>query len=270
MSPTYRVRAAGPDDLDFMATQQIAHLSHGFFPRLGPTFIRRWHASYLDDPRAVALIAEEGDEDPGHPVGYLLGSTDHAEFVQASIARHRRRLLTAGVLALARRPGLLLHFLKTRVLHYVRRLLAYRSRASSSSGASADRRPAVAVISAVVVDEAHRGRRVGYDLTTAFLARAREAGTCSAELVTTADGGAGPFYRRLGWREAGRRADRSGVEILTFGLDLTRAAPTGEQDGARDQPHPGMRAQPSTRAGHHGGDTSAQQHSDDARGEEGR
>lgn len=215
-----------------MAAAQVAHLSHGFFPRLGPAFVRRWHASYLDDPRAIALVAVEVGDD--RPVGFLLGSSDHGQFVPASIARHRRQLLSAGAVALARRPGLLVHFAQTRAVHYARRLLAPRLRASPS-GAPAPA-PTVAVVSAVVVEPAFRGRGAGHALITTFLARARQAGTGSAELVTTARGGAETFYRRLGWRESGRRIDRSGVEILTFSLDLAPPELTGDHGKAHRAP----------------------------------
>lgn len=213
-----------------MAAAQVAYLSHGFFPRLGPAFVRRWHASYLDDPRAIALVAVEVEG--ARPVGFLLGSSDHGQFVPASIARHRRQLLSAGALALARRPGLLVHFLQTRAMHYARRLLAHCVQSSSVGATAPAPAPAVAVVSALVVEQASRGRGVGHALITTFLARAREAGTGSAELVTTARGGADTFYRRLGWRESGRRIDRSGVEVFTFGLDLGLPEPTGDHGEA--------------------------------------
>jgi N-acetylglutamate synthase-like GNAT family acetyltransferase len=67
-----------------------------------------------------------------------------------------------------------------------------------------------AKLSAIVVDERHRGRGVGEALVKALEAEARERG-CALIFLTTAERrkDAHAFYRRLGFQETGRRFAKS-------------------------------------------------------------
>ncbi len=237
-TPVLRVRPAVPSDLVRTARWQCRHLPHGFFPSLGRGFVARWHGAHLDAPHGVALVAELVGGPEAVPVGFLVGATEQRALVAEVVARHRWSLAATGVLALARRPRVALRFVRTRARPYARRLWGAGGRgpadATAAPSRSADAGAPVAVVAAVVVTPAARGAGVGEALLEAFAARARAAGTTTAELVTRADGGAVAFYERLGWERVADRSSKDGARMLTYRCDLT---PPGAQARHSSAPH---------------------------------
>ena len=237
-----RVRAAGPADARTTARWQREHLAHGFFPGLGRGFLRRWHASFLDGPHAVSLVAEVDDGTGAVPVGFLVGTVDQVAHVRAVVdGPLRGGLVAAGVVGLLTHPRTAARFARTRGRRYARRLLGSRTAPPAGTTTGAGPAAPVAVVSAVVVLPASRGAGVGAALLDAFTDAARAAGTPTAELVTRADGGAAAFYEQLGWRRVADRADRDGARALTYALDLAgpREAGTGT-DPAAPAPAPAV------------------------------
>ncbi|MEJ5886876.1 GNAT family N-acetyltransferase [Pseudokineococcus marinus] len=239
-TPVLRVRPAVPSDLARTARWQCRHLPHGFFPSLGRGFVARWHGAHLDAPHGVALVAELVGGSEAVPVGFLVGATDQRALVAEVVARHRWSLAAAGARALGLRPRAALRFVRTRARPYARRLLGTGGRGPADAAAapprSTDDRAPVAVVAAVVVAPAARGAGVGEALLEAFAARARAAGTTTAELVTRADGGATAFYERLGWERVADRSSKDGARVLTYRTDLTpsgAAAPHAPHAPAR-------------------------------------
>jgi GNAT superfamily N-acetyltransferase len=241
-----RVRTATPDDLHRTADWHCDQLRLGLFPRLGPRFVRHWHATYLTSPHGVALIAEADAADaarPGRfePVAFLLGSTCATAHTQHVVLRHRVALGFTGVVALLRRPTVARDFTTTRARRYWKRLrdpVARTVPTSPGADAAGDAvspagpaRPRVAVLTAVVVDPAHHGSGAGSAVVQEFLARAALAGSTRAELVTSAEGGAGGFYERIGWQACGRTFSGDGDPLLRFSLDLSQA--TRARNGRR-------------------------------------
>lgn len=226
------VRPATHHDLSATAVAHARLLPHGLFPRLGPRYMQRWHATFLDSPHGVALVAHDpsGSSRDQPVVGFLVGSTHQIRHVDGVVARHRGALASAGALALLRRPLLLVHFVRTRSRTYARRLLGRRrphrspapstaSRTANSVGAHSEQ---VAVITAVAVEPDQRGSGTGSQLVAAFLDLARAAGAPVAELVTfTEAGGASAFYERLGWVAVREHITRDGEVVRTFRYDLT-------------------------------------------------
>lgn len=225
------VRPATEHDLSITAAAHARLLPHGLFPRLGPRYMQRWHATFLDSPHGVALVAHNCSAgSQGRPVaGFLVGSTHQARHVDRVVARHRGDLARAGALALARRPLLGVHFVRTRSRTYARRLLGrrrpHRSRAPAAgpgtvSGVRADSQQ-VAVITAVAVEPDVRGSGIGAQLVAVFLDLARASGAPVAELVTyTGTGGASAFYERLGWVAVREHTTLDGEVVRTFRYDL--------------------------------------------------
>jgi len=233
-APRVAIRKTRAEDIPRTAQLQVELLPHGLFPRLGPAFVRRWHSTFLHDPHAVALVAENG---VGEVIGFLYGATDQARHLRSVLSRHRRSLLLAGAAGLLARPGLALHFLRTRAAAYARRLFA-RGRP-----ASAERRDEpVAVITAVAVHPSARGAGAGAALVTIFCSSAARAGTRRAELVTRADaGGASGFYTRLGWTSLGEHRTRDGIVVRRFRTELSAdpAPPTSAQASPPSSPPSG-------------------------------
>ena len=246
-----------------MAAWQCRYVPDGLFPQMGERFVRRWHGSFLDSPYGVALVAErhgaagttdtvanvsagKGSATNGttadgaaarrnaaEPIGFLVGSTDQVRHVEEVVRRHRTRLASAGLVALAARPRLAAHFIRTRARAYLSRILGNASAVgpqpadSADSGASAAQTittaaDQVAVITAVAVDTAARGSGAGQLLVERFLEVARAAGAPRAELVAMlSEGSAAPFYDRLGWIAVGEHSSRDGSLARTYRYDLS-------------------------------------------------
>ncbi|MGJ7442235.1 GNAT family N-acetyltransferase [Aquipuribacter sp. MA13-6] len=230
------VRRATPADVDFTARTHRQHLPHGLFPLLGDAFMRRWHATYLDAPHGVALVAVRTDSTGDHRLGCLVGAVDQVAHVDHVVRHHRLHLGAVGALSLLVRPRLALHFLRTRAPSYLRRLTGRPAPAGpveSTEQTHGDSGPSrrslhdpVAVITAVVVTPDGRGAGVGAALVAGFVARARAAGTPEAQLTTLdGAGGAGPFYEALGWQRGDVHPTRDGALMATYHLPLHPTEP---------------------------------------------
>lgn len=201
-------------DLGRVAGLHRRELPHGLFPLLGRGFLRRYHATFLASPHAVALAAPAH----GEPAAFLVGTLDQRAHHQW-LARHRSlRLVVAGLLGLLTHPRALVLFVRTRVGRYLRALLRMvrprPARAAPARRAAGD--GPVAVLMHVAVDPACRGDGLGRHLTEAMVDRAQQAGADEVRLVTRDRDGAGGFYERLGWSPATRRRNRDGTVVTEY------------------------------------------------------
>lgn len=226
------VRPAVREDLERMSAWQCAFLPHGLFPHLGERFVRHWHATFLDAPFGVALVADlfrPGCEP--QPVGFLVGSTDQVRHIDDVVRRQRLQLGAAGAVALALRPRLAAHFLRTRARAYGRRLLRQTAMAGQAGAAGAgpqshSDRSGTAVITAVAVVPEARGSGAGKALVQRFLDQARASAAPRAELAVMAGPGqAEAFYARMGWKQVGRHLSKDGSLVLTFRHELNAGDP---------------------------------------------
>lgn len=211
------LRVATVADLDATALLHCEQLPAGFFPDLGPRFMRRWHRAYLDSPQGVALVAVCRCDDPGHVCAFLFGSIDESTHMRAVLA-DRRRLLSLAVVAavsLLRHPPLAARFVRTRATPWTRRLIGtLTSQPAAPSGV--DSTP-VAVLAAIAVHPSLRGSGAGARLVELFLNHAHEGGTATAELVTSAGSdGAGEFYERMGWIPGRESRTRDGEKVRSY------------------------------------------------------
>ncbi|AUI51365.1 GNAT family N-acetyltransferase [Arthrobacter crystallopoietes] len=225
--PSVTVRPATPTDLTTMAAWQCRYVPDGLFPQMGERFVRRWHASFLDSPFGIALVAERVDDQGAQAVGFLVGSTDQFRHIDDVVRRHRVRLALAGLLALAQRPRLGAHFVRTRGRAYLKRILTPKSRRTPTAvpaartEATAASGGQIAVVTAIAVDSAARGTGAGQELLSRFLEDAHTAGATRAELVALlGEGSAAPFYERLNWSAVDEHPTRDGMRARTYRYDL--------------------------------------------------
>ena len=185
-------------------------LPHGFFPRLGRRFLEGYLATYVDDPAGIAIAAIED----AALVGFVVGSTAPATRRSHVLRQHGVRLGWRGATALVRKPRLAVHFLRTRGAAYLTRVAqtVVKRRGGDEAAASGG----LAVLAHVAVDPTARGTGVGAALVREFERQVADAGVARIVLVTLSAGGAGDFYRRLGWREDGVSGDRDGVQWTRF------------------------------------------------------
>ena len=212
--PPMHLRRMGLQDLTFVTGLHQASFREGFFVRLGARFLRRYYRTFLDGPLSTALICEND----GVVCGYLVGVIDPPEHRRLLMQHHGLSLAVNAFATLIWRPGLAVHFLRTRARRYLR-ALARQPRATAAS-ASESRR--IAVLTYVAVDPSARGRGIGNALVGRFLDEAAAAGRSEACLVTRAGPqGAGAFYAARGWVRVGhsRRADGQPLEHYRFLLD---------------------------------------------------
>lgn len=203
------VRPMRSTDVRRVVTLHAQLLPSGFFARLGEGFLRRYYATFIESPHAVALTATMD----GVPVGMIVGPTHTQRHYRWTARRHGWRLAARGIAALVCRPTLLLAFMRTRTLRYVRALRRMLgSGVAGSSSQSAD----VAVVSHVAVDARCHGSGVGRKLVAAFLAEIGDRHVDEVRLVTSIDGDAAAFYERLGWDRLAERTAADGTAVLEF------------------------------------------------------
>lgn len=215
-----RLRPLEEDDLPFAASLHAALLSHGFFGRLGPRFLRTYYQAFTRSPYAHAEMALLGER----PVGVLVGTLDNHQHY-AWVLRHLGvRLAVTGVLGLLAHPRELRLFLRTRVRRYVRglsRLVGLPRGRARPAGPQAVDPCLVAVLTHVCVSAEAQGRGAGGALTRSFLNRARSWGAREAQLVTLAGPrGAGGFYERAGWSCRGEHPGPDGQSFRAYARSL--------------------------------------------------
>ncbi|NIZ92548.1 GNAT family N-acetyltransferase [Kineococcus rubinsiae] len=226
------------------AELQLRYLSEGFFPRLGLAFVTRWHRAFVQQPHGWAAVVVDADE---RIVSYALVATRQRDFVEGVIRSQGLSMAASATLALAGRPRLLLHFLRTRTLRYVRRIITTATRritGAQAAVATTDTSSQVveAVVHAVVTVESARGLGCAATLLDAAERSAREDGATVIALVTDdlppqeaavrcTSGprrGAAGLYEHLGWKRTAERV-RDGRRILEY---RRRLGPLPDQAGA--------------------------------------
>lgn len=199
------LRRMGLQDLDVVSNLHRAEFQDGFFVRMGPRFLRRYYRTFLDGPLATAMVCER----EGQVCGYVVGLLDPGEHRRLLIRHHGPSLALHALMSMLVRPGLALHFVRTRSRRYLRSLRRH---------ARVDQRSAVtaptAVLSYVAVDPGQRGLGIGSVLVAEFVRESAAAGCGAVCLVTMAGThGAGDFYVARGWRHL-RDERRSDGRVL--------------------------------------------------------
>ena len=211
---TGRVRPMTRRDVRAAADLHATHLPHGFFPRLGPPFLREYYRAFVVSPHAVALASGDGARLDGMVVG-VVSAREHYRWV---LRRRGWRLALAGAAALLVRPWLLAGFVRGRLPRYVRAVRSLRRRPAEPSGELAAQ-PAdrYAVLAHVAVDASARGGGLGAELADRFAEAVAAAGAGSVRATTReGDGGAAGFYERTGWKRLSTTSDWDGHRIVAF------------------------------------------------------
>lgn len=219
-APVTTITPMRPADLGFAVRLHQQSLPDGFFARLGPRFLRRYYATFVASPHAVALIC--GFE--GRPVGALVGTRANRAHWSWVVRTHGVRLGLAGMLALLFRPREAVVFARTRTGRYVRAIWrltrsATRPPRQSRGGLTGEAAPApasVAVLTHICVSASARGSGAGRQLVRTFLDEAGRGPALEAQLITAARGGAADFYRHLGWEHVDDRLNHDGALVSRF------------------------------------------------------
>ncbi|MET9982549.1 GNAT family N-acetyltransferase [Streptomyces rochei] len=209
----FRIRLMGHEDLAFVVAEHLRHFPDGFFARLGPKFLTAYDRTYLTGPDARAYIAEVN----GQLVGFIIGGIDPAAHRRHVLHEHGRGLLLRALGSLCLQPRLALHFLRTRLVRYGRKLIPNRGAQQTSVLGHIG---VTAVLDYVVVVEHARGRGIGERLIARFVKDATDAGCVRVTLVTAAEGGAGPYYEQHGWLHQGEIRRSEGRLLLAYDFPL--------------------------------------------------
>jgi len=212
------VRPLGRNDLAFAASLHARSLPHGFFPRLGEPFLRRYYATFFRSQWAIGLVAESG----GEAIGVVVGTIDDGAHYRYVVRKCWLPLTASALAALATRPRVALWFLRTRGRRYARgftRLIG-RRRPGGVPTAAIGPEQRQGVLSHVVVEADWRGCGAGGELVAAFVEWAERRGTSRLRLVTHAADGAAEFYTQLGWTCTGQRAGLDGAVWTEFSLEI--------------------------------------------------
>lgn len=205
-------------DLTFAAALHAEALPHGFFASLGQPYLRVYYRGFVNSPYACAFVAEAG----GDRIGVLVGVLDcdaHRHFI---LRRHSWRLALRGALALVGRPRLAARFVTTRMVRYIRVIVAAVRPGGQvpDTPGTGPAKPALGLLSHIAVISGNRGSGVGEALVRRFVEEAGRRGVGRIELVTLVGSrGAAPFYERLGWQRDGV-LDQGDEQYVKFSLEL--------------------------------------------------
>ena len=209
------IRQMAHTDLRFAAGLHLAALPHGLFPRLGERFLSAYLATFIDGRDAVAFVSTQH----GRPTGFLVGVLDEPSHYRWVVRRRAPRLAAVGFAAILRRPGIAIHFARTRLLRYARGLVRLGRRSTAASSLRIEARPAVLSHLAVHAEDRRSGS--GGGLVSGFLEAVRRSDGTRARLVTTPGrAGAGSFYERLGWRRGPAVDDGDGLTWVRYDIEV--------------------------------------------------
>ncbi|MEH3076267.1 MAG: GNAT family N-acetyltransferase [Quadrisphaera sp.] len=230
------VRPLAPDDVEATAALQASAPPSGALAvpaALGAGFLRRWHLAHLDSPHAVALVAEQvdDDDDAGRPAsgprvaGVLLAVLDHRAHREHLLREHGPGLATGFARASLRTPSALTGWARHHsgplvqavTLLPTRGGAAARARRAVSSGAHV---PPTAELEQLVVDPAARGTGVGRQLLASLAAQAAGAGLTRVEVRVPWGTGAEGFFTACGWTASATRPSARGGFETPFHRDL--------------------------------------------------
>lgn len=194
----------------------LEQLSDEFITRFGRRFLTIYYQAFAQSPDGVALVAV--DISTERVVGALLGNVGASRHYHYMVKHFGLQLGLALIRQALFSPRLAKDLLRTRARRYIRgvaRLITRKFRRSPSCSSQAE---AVADLTHLVVDTTLRSHGVGSRLVTAYENLAWQAGAVRIDLVTLPRhlGGAGTFYERLGFSNAGKQVSRSGETFLLY------------------------------------------------------
>lgn len=193
------VRLMTGSDLDIVVAWHRRAFPTGFYAQLGSGFMKKWFYAHINSPAAVSLVAcDEQDA----VVGYLIATTDDAQYRNRSTVQGLRMCMRGGV-ALAARPQLWSDFARVRARHYAARCVRAVGRKmgdETSRSASQALGNGDGELVYICIEPDHRRRGAGAALLESFTGEAVRSNTKRLHLVTERDNsGAQQFYGRHGW-----------------------------------------------------------------------
>ena len=156
----------------------------GFFlTTLGPRFLRIFYEAFLEEPSAVALVAEDGPA----VFGAIVGTTNPRAFFRRLLIRKWWAFAAESLGYVVKHPGVCLRLV---------RAFNYRGMPGISIESG------YALLSSIAVAKAAQGQGVGRVLVDAWFKRVQAAGALGAYLTTDANNNqiVNGFYQATGWR----------------------------------------------------------------------
>ncbi|TXR52842.1 GNAT family N-acetyltransferase [Quadrisphaera setariae] len=228
------VRPLAPDDVETTAALQASAPPSGALDvpaALGVGFLRRWHLAHLRSPHAVALVAEQVDDDAGRPAtgpratGVLLAVLDRRAHREHLLREHGPGLAAGLAGAPLRTPQALGRWARHHggplvqavTLLPTRGGAAARARRAVSGGAPV---PLAVELEQLVVDPAVRGTGVGRQLLASLAAQGAGVGLTRMEVRVPWGTGAEGFFTACGWTASATRPSARGGFETPFHRDL--------------------------------------------------
>jgi len=207
-------------DVDVTRTAALHRqsLPDSFFARLGGRFLQTYHRTYAHSPHAVALVSVDG----ALITGFLLGVSSPVAHGNYVLRTWGLRMALFGIVAMCRRPDLLVLFVRTRARRYARGL--YR-RWQTRPVPTAQPEAVVAVLSHLAVDPEVRRSGAGRLLVEHFRSELTARDVSSLQLLTAPHGAGAEFYRRLHFIEQGTITGADGARWLRFSAPSGSAQP---------------------------------------------
>ncbi|MGH2722679.1 MAG: GNAT family N-acetyltransferase [Actinomycetota bacterium] len=177
-----RLRLAREADAAALARLHREGLAEAFLSVLGERFLRRVYVALARDPRSPVVVAEAG----GRVVGFVAGTTSSRAFSRRFLLRHG----VPAAVAAGRR------LFRPNVLGRLRESATYPGRTDAFPDAE---------LLFVAVADGWRSRGLGGELVRRTLRELAARGAVEAKaFVAAGNEGANRFYRRSGFRLAGR------------------------------------------------------------------
>ncbi|MFG2557262.1 GNAT family N-acetyltransferase [Streptomyces sp. NPDC048581] len=219
-APPVSLRFMDTSHLPFVVSEHRRLFPDGFFARLGPAFLTAHTRTYLTSPHATGFVAEVD----GGPVGYVVGIVDPALHRRHLLRAHGAGLALRASAALAVRPALTAHFLRTRLPRYSRKFMSGRRAEALATPQPHSPHGREAVLAHVAVREEYRSFAIGGRLIERFADFAVLAGCTRMSLVTASGpAGAGPYYEQRGWQQRGETHTPDGKHLLVYARPLDPA-----------------------------------------------
>jgi ribosomal protein S18 acetylase RimI-like enzyme len=206
----FTLRPANPRDLHRMVAAHQTAFPGFFLTMLGPRFLGELYAGFLAAGSSVCYVAE----DRGECLGFVVGTTEPADFFKRLVLRRWHAFLYAGLFRLMRHP------------------VSVSQRFAAALFFRGDLPTVIAnatLLSSLAVRPFAQGKGIGLALVEKFCVEAVARGSSYVYLLTDEDDNhrANCFYRKCGFSLDGRSRRKSGRGMNRYLRSAALSTKTG-------------------------------------------